>query len=313
LIRRSISTVVLILLIISFVFLLIHLLPGDPATAILGGEDANPTPDALNRVRAELGLDKPLYEQYADWMSGVVQLDLGKSFATKESVASDIGHRLPRTLMITVPAVFIAIVVGIPLGIVAAKLRNTAVDPLISAFALLGFSTPVFVSGLVLVLIFSLKFGWVPSGGFVHPMDDFSGFLKSAALPIATLSLAPMATTMRMTRSSMLEQLGLDYVRTARAKGLSEFATLYRHVLRNSMLPVITVIGLQFGHMFAGSVIVEFIFFWPGISMGLVQAIGSRDYPVIQGVILLIATAFVIINFLTDLSFAMFDPRISYD
>lgn len=313
LIRRLLSTIVLLFVIITFVFLMIHLLPGDPATAILGGEDASPSPQALERVREELGLNKPIHEQYLSWFGRLMRLDLGESFVTNKTVAEDISNRLPRTLMITLPAVVLAIILGIPLGIIAAKSRRTALDPIISAFSLLGFSTPVFVSGLLLVLLFALKLGWLPSGGFVSPRDDFPTFLKSAILPIVTLSLGPMATTMRMTRSSVLEQLGLDYVRTARAKGLGEFTTLFRHVLRNSMLPVITVIGLQFGHMFAGSVIVEMVFFWPGVSMGLIQAIASRDYPTIQGVILLIATAFVLINLLTDLSFALFDPRIRYE
>jgi peptide/nickel transport system permease protein len=294
--------------------LLIHILPGDPASAILGGvEGGAQTPAAIQRVREQLGLDRPLHVQYWDSLTGLVQLDLGTSFFSRQPVTTEILNRLPRTLLITVPSVLLAIIVGIPLGVAAARLRNTFIDPLLSAFALLGFSTPVFVTGLILVLIFSLNLGWLPSGGFVHPADDLVGFLKSAALPVFALSLGPMATTMRMTRSSVLEQLGLDYVRTARSKGLNEFTTVYRHVLRNAMLPVITVVGLQFGHMFAGSVLIELIFFWPGISLLLVQSINNRDYPVIQGVILTISTAFVMINLITDLSFALFDPRIRYD
>jgi peptide/nickel transport system permease protein len=246
-------------------------------------------------------------------MSSVARLDMGSSFTTHTSVNHELARRLPRTLMLIVPAEIIAILIGIPLGIAAARLRRTAWDPIISAVALLGFSTPVFVSGIILVLVFALKLHWVPSGGFVSPGTNFGGFLKAAILPIITLSLAPMATTMRMTRSSVLEQLGLDYVRTARAKGVNDVKVLYGHVLRNALLPVVTIIGLHVGFMFAGSVLVEFIFNWPGMNSYLLNSITARDYPVVQAIVLVVATIFILINFLTDLSFAVLDPRIRYE
>ena len=310
LISRAVSTLVLLYLIVTVVFLLLHALPGDPAMAVLGGIDANPTEEDIARVRAELGLDRPLYVQYIDWLGGIVRLDLGESFVNNRSVSEDLFTRLPRTMMIIVPAVILAIVIGVPMGILAARYRRTMVDPLISATALIGFSVPVFVTGLLLVLVFSIELGWLPANGYVDPRDDFTGFLKRAILPIVTLTLAPLAITMRMTRSSMLEQLGLDYVRTARAKGLTEFATLYGHALRNALLPVVTVVALQFGAMFAGSVLVEFVFNWPGVNSYLLTAISQRDYPVVQAVVLVIAAIFVLINFLTDISYALFDPRI---
>jgi peptide/nickel transport system permease protein len=312
LIRRGLSTLVLLYLIVTVVFLLLHALPGDPAMAVLGGIDADPTPEDVARVREELGLDRPLYVQYVDWLGDIVRLDLGESFVNNRSVSQDLFDRLPRTLMIIVPAIVLAVLVGIPLGIAAARFRRSFLDPLISAVALIGFSVPVFVIGLVLVLVFAIELGWLPSSGYVDPRDDFVEFLKRATLPIVTLSLGPMAITMRMTRSSMLEQMGLDYVRTARAKGLTELATLYGHALRNALLPVVTVVALQFGAMFAGSVLVEFIFNWPGVNAYLLKAIQVRDYPVVQGVVLVVATIFVLINFLTDISFAIFDPRIRY-
>lgn len=313
LIRRAISTVVLLYLIVTVVFLLLYLLPGDPALTILGGIDANPTEQDIARVRERLGLDQPIYVQYFNWMGNLLRGDLGTSFVNNRSIADDLFTRLPRTMMLIVPAVIIAVIVGMPLGIVAARFRKTLVDPAISSTALIGFSMPVFVSGLLLVYLFSLKLGWLPANGFVSPADDFVGFLKRAAMPIFTLSLGPMAITMRMTRSSMLEQMGLDYVRTARAKGLTEFTTMYRHVLRNALLPVVTVVALQFGAMFAGSVLVESIFNWPGVNSYLLTSISVRDYPVVQAVVLVIATIFVLINFLTDVSFAFFDPRIRHD
>lgn len=311
-VRRTITTLVLLYLIITAVFLLLHLLPGDPAMTVLGGMDANPTDEDIARVRQELGLDRPLYEQYITYLGDTVRLDLGESFVNGSSVSENLFKRLPRTMMIIVPAIVLAVVVGIPLGILAARYRRSLVDPAVSSVALLGFSVPVFVSGLLLVYLFSIKLGWLPPNGFVAPREDFVEFLKRAAMPIIALSLGPMAITMRMTRSSMLEQMGNDYVRTARAKGLREFTILRRHVLRNALLPVVTVVALQFGAMFAGSVLVESIFNWPGVNTYLLSSIGVRDYPVVQGVVLVIATIFVLINFLTDISFALFDPRIQH-
>jgi peptide/nickel transport system permease protein len=313
LIRRTISTIVLLYLIITAVFLLLHLLPGDPALAVLGGIDANPSEEDIAAVREKLELDRPLYEQYFNYLGDVVRLDFGESFVSGRSVSSDIGTRLPRTLLIIVPAIIVAVIVGMPLGIIAARYRQSIIDPAVSAVALLGFSVPVFVIGLMLVYIFSIQLGWLPANGYVDPRDDFPEYLKRSTLPIIALSLGPMALTMRMTRSSMLEQLGLDYVRTARAKGLTELTTLYRHVLRNALLPIVTIVALQFGAMFAGSVLVESIFNWPGVNTYLLTAIGVRDYPVVQGVVAVVASIFVLINFLTDISFAFFDPRIRHD
>ncbi len=313
LIRRLISTLVLLYLIVTFVFLLLHLLPGDPALAVLGGIDANPSAEDVERVRERLGLNRPLYVQYVDYLGSIVRLDFGESFVSGRSVSSDLATRLPRTLLIIVPAIFLAVIVGMPLGIIAARYRTTTVDPMVSAFALAGFSIPVFVSGLVLVYIFAIQLSWLPANGYVDPREDFPEYIKRSILPIVALSLGPMAITMRMTRSSMLEQMGLDYVRTARAKGLNELTTLYRHVLRNALLPIVTIVALQFGAMFAGSVLVESIFNWPGVNTYLLTAIGVRDYPVVQGVVLVVATIFVLINFLTDISYAFFDPRIRHE
>ena len=312
-IRRTISTIILLFLIATVVFLFLHFLPGDPAITILGGMDAHPSAAAIEHVREQLGLNRPLYVQYVEWLGKLVRLNLGNSFTSDLPVSSELARRLPRTLMLIIPAETIAVLIGIPLGIAAARLQRSMWDPIISSVALLGFSTPVFVSGILLVLVFSLKLHVLPSGGFVSPTEDFGGFVRTAILPVITLSLAPMATTMRMTRSSFLEQLGADYVRTARSKGISDFRVLYRHVLRNALLPVVTIIGLHVGFMFAGSVLVEYIFNWPGINSFLLNSINARDYPVVQGIVLIVATIFIVINFLTDLSFAVLDPRIRYE
>jgi peptide/nickel transport system permease protein len=312
-IRRAITTLVLLYLIITAVFLLLHLLPGDPAMTVLGGIDSNPTQEDIDRVRNELGLDKPLYEQYVTYLGNTVRLDLGNSFVNGRPVANDLFTRLPRTMMIIVPAIILAVLIGIPLGILAARYRRSLIDPAVSSIALLGFSVPVFVSGLLMVYLFAIQLDWLPANGFVAPRDDFVEFLKRAAMPVVALMLGPMAITMRMTRSSMLEQMGNDYVRTARAKGLGEITILRRHVLQNALLPVVTVVALQFGAMFAGSVLIEFLFNWPGVNTYLLTAIGVRDYPVVQGVVLVIASIFVLINFLTDISFVLFDPRIQHN
>jgi peptide/nickel transport system permease protein len=259
-----------------------------------------------------LGLDRPLWEQYVTYLGNTVRLDLGESFVNGRPVANDLFTRLPRTMMIIVPAIVLAVLIGIPLGILAARYRRSLIDPAVSSIALLGFSVPVFVSGLLMVYLFAIQLDWLPANGFVAPRDDFTEFLKRAAMPVVALMLGPMAITMRMTRSSMLEQMGNDYVRTARAKGLGEITILRRHVLQNALLPVVTVVALQFGAMFAGSVLVEFLFNWPGVNTFLLSAIGVRDYPVVQGVVLVVATIFVLINFLTDISFVLFDPRIQH-
>lgn len=312
LIRRAVSTVILLFFIATAVFLLLHLIPGDPARLMLGGVESEPSEASVQVVRERLGLDRPLHVQYVDWITDVARFDLGESFRTGRSISGDLALRLPRTMMIIVPAIIIAVSIGVPLGVLAASLRRSTFDPLLSALALLGFSTPVFVIGLLLALVFAVKMGVLPSSGYVSPADDFPEFLRRATLPIISLSLGPLAITMRMTRSSVLEQIDLDYARTARAKGLNNRRVMYRHVLRNALLPVVTIVGLQFGSMFAGSILVEHIFNWPGINAYLLNGISVRDYPVVQGVVLLVATIFIFINLIVDLSYAILDPRIRY-
>lgn len=215
-------------------------------------------------------------------------------------------------MLVIGPAIVLATVVGVPMGILAAVTRGKVWDPVLSASALVAFSLPVFVTGTLLVLVLSVHLQWLPATGFIHPADDFTGFLRRAILPIVSLAAAPTAITMRMTRAPVLDQLGLDYARTARAKGLAERVVLFRQVLRNALIPVVTVVGLQLGNMFAGSVLVEVIFNWPGLSTFLLDAVGMRDYPVVQAVVLVTAALFLLINMVTDLAYAFLDPRIRY-
>jgi peptide/nickel transport system permease protein len=312
LLRRLGLALVLLWVVATVLFFSIHLLPGDPALLVLGGDAAQASPEQIARVRGRLGLDRPLPVQYMAWLGRVLRGDLGTSLLDDRPVAHDLANRLPRTLQLVVPATALAVAVGVPLGIFAARRRGRPADPATSAFALAGFSMPVFVVGMVLVLVFSLRLRWLPPAGYVPLGEDPAGFLRHLALPVLALAAAPLATVMRMTRSSYLEEAARDFVRTARAKGLAERAVAWRHVLRNALLPVTSIVGLQVGSMFAGAVLVEYIFSWPGINALLLNSLGTRDYPMIQGVVLLGSTLFVAVNLLTDLCYGLVNPRIRH-
>jgi len=290
---------VVVLGVCTLVFLLIHLVPGDPVEAMLG-ERAQAADRAA--LRAALGLDLPLWEQYQRYLVGLLHLDLGVSFLDQRPVVTILGERLPATLRLALAALGIAVVIALPLGVLAARWRGTAVDSAAMSLSLVGISVPNFWLGPLLILVFSLWLGWTPVSGDEAP--------TSIVLPAITLGTALAAILARMVRASMLEVLGEDYVRTARAKGLGETAVLWRHALRNAWLPVLTVIGLQLGGLLAGAVITETVFAWPGIGSLLVDAIKARDFPVVQGCVLLISLAYVLVNTLTDLAYAWIDPRI---
>lgn len=311
--RRIALSLFLLWVVATMLFFFVHILPGDPADVILGSSDQFvPSAEQLARVRTELGLDQPLLVQYTRYMAKVVRGDLGRSLLNQRPVALDLRIRLTRTVQLIIPAILLSTLTGVALGILAARARGTLTDVLLSTLALTGFSLPAFVTGNLLVLAFALNLRWLPSSGYTDFAADPMRWLSYAALPLIALSLGPMATTMRMTRTAVIEQLNQDYVRTARSKGLTESRVVYRHVLKNALLPVVTVVGLQLGAMFAGSVVVEYVFNWPGMSSLLIRSIGSRDYPVIQGTFLLSSTIFVTINLLTDLSYSVLNPRLRY-
>lgn len=313
LLQRVGLTLVLIWMVATILFLFVHLLPGDPADVILGSNDQHqPTPEQLATVRRQLGLDRPLHEQYLRYFGGLLRGDLGVSFLTGRPVALDLQLRFGRTLQLVVPAIVLSSVLGVVLGILAARARGRWTDAALSAVGLVGFSVPVFVIAQMLVLLLSIQLRWLPSSGFAEFSRDPARSLGYMVMPVIALALGPIATTMRMTRTTVVEQLLQDYVRTARAKGLSERVVLYRHVLKNALLPVVTVIGLQVGSMFAGSVLVEYIFNWPGLNSLLLRSIGGRDYPVIQGSVLLTSVIFILVNLVTDLSYALLNPRVRY-
>ena len=313
-VQRLLLSLILLWLIATCLFFFIHLLPGDPAGIILGSsEGSSPTPEQLATVRRQLGLDRPLLDQYLSYMGGILRGDLGVSLLTGRAVSFDLGLRLSRTVMLVIPAMILSSLLGIVLGVSSARVRGGGSDMLISAVGLVGHSLPAFVTGSLLVLLFSIWLGVLPSSGFIEIEEDPARFLRYITLPVVTLAIGRIASTMRMTRMAMVEQYLMDYVRTARAKGLREQAVVYRHVLRNALLPVVTVIGLQLGNMFAGAMIVEALFNWPGLNSLLLKAVGNRDYPLILGSVLVTSAIFVMINLITDLTYAFLDPRIRYE
>ncbi|ESQ17169.1 MAG: hypothetical protein N838_24130 [Thiohalocapsa sp. PB-PSB1] len=284
----------------TLVFLLIHLIPGDPVTAMLG-ESARPADQQA--LRLALGLDRPLAEQYASYLTGLLQLDLGYSFQDQRPVAGILGERLPATLQLAGASLLLALMLAVPLGLLAAYRNGSPWDAGAMTFSLLGISIPNFWLGPLLIMVFSLWLGWTPVSGNDQPL--------SLLLPAVTLGTALSAVLARMVRASVLEVLGEDYVRTARAKGLSEFAVLRRHALRNAWLPVLTLVGLQLGGLLGGAVITETVFAWPGVGSLLVESIQARDFPLVQGCVLLISLVYVFVNMLTDLAYTWIDPRIA--
>lgn len=308
--RRLLQSIVLIFVVASIVAVFIHLLPGDPAYNIV--PEGQATAERVALVRQQLGLDQPLWVQYGRWFGHALRGDLGTSLFTSRSVAGDIASRLPRTFELTVVAVALGTLVGIPLGMLAALRRNGVGDWLISFAGIIGIAAPVFVIGTLLTLLFSITLKWLPASGYVAFTEAPVAHIQRLILPAVTLAALIVATTLRMTRSALLEVLGAEYVRTARAKGLSEPVVVREHALRNALLPVISATGLQLGSLLGGSVIVEFVFNWPGMGAYLIEAISRRDYPVVQGVVLVIAALFILLNLLTDLTYALVDPRVSY-
>ena len=289
-------------LILTMVFLLAHIVPGDPVAQMLG-EGARA--EDLTQLRHALGLDLPLPVQYGRYLSGVLHGNLGESFRFQQPVLKVVAEHYPATLELAVVALLICALIGIPAGVLAAHKRGERTDHTVAVLTLFGLSVPNFALGPVLILLFSVVLGWLPVSG--------RGGVSHLILPAFTLGAALAAILTRMVRTSVIEELSADYVRTARAKGVSESGVLFRHALRNALIPILTILGLQFGTLLAGTIVTESIFSWPGIGRLAVQAIGARDYPLLQGCILLIAVSYVIVNLLTDLVYAVVDPRVRFE
>lgn len=293
------------------VFAVLHLAPGDPAAIMLG---AQATKEDVVRLHRDLGLDQPLVVQYVRWMGHVLQGDLGRSIPLGRAVLPEVLLRFKATLVLTAGALLIAIFLGLAAGIVSAVKQYTWLDRISMGVAVTGVSLPVFWTGIMLILLFALQLRWFPSSGMSSPYGSgVADVLWHLVLPAVTLGTASAAALARLTRSSVLEIIRQDYVRSARAKGLAERAVIARHVLKNAINPIITVLGLQVGFLLGGAILTETVFSWPGLGSMMVRAIQARDYPLVQGGVLLIATTFVLVNLVVDLLYAVFDPRIRYD
>lgn len=306
--RRTLTLLPILLLMSIIVFTLIRMVPGDPIDVMYGGEGM----DAVRRaaLSRELGLDQPVVVQYGRWLWRAVQGDLGNSYRAGMPVLQLIGQRLPATLLLSFAALFLSLLIALPLGLLAAVKRNSGADMAAMIFAILGISLPNFWSGILLVLVFAIWLGWLPSIGYVSPFEDFFKSLRHLVLPAVTLGWSLSGTTTRLARSSLLEELGKDYVRTARGKGLAERAVLLTHALRNALIPTVTMVGLQLGFLIGGTVVVETVFAWPGVGLLVVDSIFARDYPVVQGIVLVIAVIVVLVNLLVDVIYTLLDPRI---
>jgi peptide/nickel transport system permease protein len=309
--RRLLLAVPVLFGVSVLVFAVLHLAPGDPAAIMLG---AQATREDVARLHRDLGLDQPLVIQYARWMGHVLQGDLGRSIPLGRAVLPEVLLRFKATLVLTGGALLIAILLGLAAGIVSAVKQYTWLDRISMGVAVTGVSLPVFWTGIMLILLFALQLRWFPSSGMSSPYGSgVADVLWHLVLPAVTLGTASAAALARLTRSSVLEIIRQDYVRSARAKGLAERAVIARHVLKNAINPIITVLGLQVGFLLGGAILTETVFSWPGLGSMMVRAIQARDYPLVQGGVLLIATSFVLVNLVVDLLYAVFDPRIRYE
>ncbi len=308
-IRRLLSTVVVMAIVAIFVFLLLHLSPGDPA-AIIAGDNA--TSEQIDAIRKKLGLDDPLPVQFIRWVSHVVQGDLGISIFSNEPVLKLVGQRLEPTVSLAMTTLFVAVTLAVTFGVVAAWKAGTWVDRLLMVISVVGFSVPVFVVGYLLIYLFAIELRWLPVQGYTPIAEGLGGWARNLVLPSVALGLAYVALIARITRASMLDVLSEDYIRTAKAKGVANNSMLLKHALKNAGVPIVTVIGIGVALLISGVVITETVFNIPGIGRLVVDAIAKRDYPIIQGVILIFSGVYVLVNLLVDLSYTLIDPRIRY-
>ncbi|WP_108257913.1 ABC transporter permease [Mangrovicoccus ximenensis] len=307
---RVLIALVLVWLVSTLVFLVLHLVPGDPAELLLSAGNSAPDPVAVAELRAQMGLDRPVLAQYASYIADLTHLDFGVSLRDQNPIAPELALRLPRTLELILAAAVIACLIGVPLGTLAAMRDGGWSEKFVSLLASAALSTPVFVVGTTMILVFAQWLGWISAGGYVPLAEDPLRHLSLLAMPAATIALPLTAVMIRMTRASVLEVLEKDHVRTARAKGLARGPIIRRHVVRNALVPVITVLGLEMGTLIGGTVLVEYVFNWPGLSGYLVRAVEARDYPEVVGIVLVISFLFVLLNLLIDITYAVLDPRV---
>jgi len=307
--RRLLGTIPVLLVVAVFIFLMLRLTPSDPAAVIAGD---NATTEQVAQIRTQLGLDRPMVEQFFIWSGKVLRGDLGESFFFKKTVASLIGERIEPTLSLALFTMVLAVLIAVPLGVLAAHRQGSWIDRIVMGFSVLGFSMPSFVVAYLLIYLFAVWLNWLPVQGYQRIAEGLGGWVRGLVLPSLTLSVIFVALIARMTRTSMLEVLSEDYIRTARAKGQSERKVLFRHALRNAAVPIVTVIGLAVALLIGGVIVTESVFTIPGLGRLTVDAVLARDYPTIQAVILLFSFVYVMINLTVDMMYTLLDPRIRY-
>jgi peptide/nickel transport system permease protein len=307
--QRVLATIPVVAVVAVVVFLMLRLTPGDPA-AVLAGDNASL--EQIERIRIDLGLDRPIYEQFAQWIGQLARADLGTSIFTQMPVTTLIGQRLEPTLMLALTTVTLSVLIAVPLGVLAAWKAGTWTDRIIMVIAVVTFSFPVFVLGYLLIYQFGISLRWLPTQGYRSIFEDFWGFVRHMTLPTVALSSIYIALITRITRASVLETLNEDYIRTARAKGQTEPKVLFRHALRNAAVPIVTTIGIGIALVIGGAVVTETVFNLPGLGRLVVDAILRRDYPIIQGLILVFSAVYILINLLIDIGYTLLDPRIRY-
>ncbi|WP_421871807.1 ABC transporter permease [Nitratireductor rhodophyticola] len=309
-VKRTFAAILLALAVASIVFLALYLVPGDPAVLLLSSGGVEPPAAAVEALRVELGLDRPIYVQYFAFLGDLLQGDLGRSFSNGSTVLSTIATRLPRTLELIAFATVLSLTIGIPAGLIAAMRQGQAVDRFLSFMASIQMSLPIFVIGTAMIYIFALRLGLVPAGGYVPFSQDPGRHMVLLLMPSIAIAVGFSAIVFRMSRATVASVLTKDWVRTARSKGISERRVLTWHIVRNALGPVATIVGLEMGSLLGGSVLVEYVFNWPGLSGFLVTAIETRDYPQIRGTVLVVATLFIFLNLLVDLLYMVLDPRV---
>ena len=313
-IRRIIQAFFILILVTILVFLVMRLLPGDPIYMIMSdGQLSNTTEEEIEQIRHQFGLDKPTLVQYGNWISGILHGDFGISIVHQRSPLSIIGKAIPITLNISLPAFFISLIIGIPAGVVCAIRRGTWIDNIVTVLANIGITIPIFWLGTMLIYLFALQLGWLPVQGYTSPFLDLGKNIRQIIMPVFCLGIFPISATTRQARSSMLEVMNQDYIRTAWSKGLKERNVIIRHALKNSLIPVVTLLGISFSYIIGGSVLIETVFNIRGVGQTLVSAVFSQDYPVVQGYVFFIAIFVLLINLIVDISYGWLDPRIRYE
>jgi peptide/nickel transport system permease protein len=313
-IRRLLLSLIVLFLVSILVFLSMRLLPGDPVLAFVSSSSLQQvTEEQLNQIRHEYGLDKPLPQQYASWIAGVFRGDFGKSILNKSPVIDEILRRLPITLYIGGLAFIVAIIIGIPAGVLCAVRRGSWIDNLVTTLSNIGITVPTFWLGIILIYVFALHFKWLPVMGYTSPFDDFLKSTRQLIMPVFCLALGPIAGNARQARSSMLEVIHKDYIRTAWSKGLTERAIVMKHALKNGLMPVVTLSGMAIGGILGGSVLIEQVFNIPGMGRLAVTSVMNQDYPYVQAIALIMALSIVLSNLLVDISYGWLDPRVHYD